>query len=421
MQKRGLSQLDWAMSLAIFILFIAWFFIFIRPNLDLGVTKQSLFMLVKNNFFHDYEWQIEKMPLFISTEDLNNYKPVIVNFSFEWNNFKFKGDDYFIREDNYLIFLPNIPASPRVFWLIHGGNYTTETGVYGLVATPNWTTTSKNIRVDFEESFLSEIYYDDSKRLHDFKAYINLEEFKADDYSYSDNGILSRYFSNTPGFNHTFNVYAQNSRTDSFVRVNNPVENYTYTIRFRLWNYSNYYSNNVFYDDIDYSEDPEEVSYVYDYITFYDDESAVSIFFDRNTSINFISYNESLEFNCSFLLYDNAQYEIIFHRGSYLNISRQDYSYMYGLKEIITGLNKDLLSTAEYEELKQRWNYPFEKNFKIRVYNSTSARSHLEVNPLFEIGLNDPETKVTYAEDINTYILDEDSELTPATVNIVVW
>ena len=67
MNKRGDSQIDWVISLGIFILYLAWFFLLIRPYMVQEETP-NMVSLVKENFEKDAFWTVEKVPIIATSQ-----------------------------------------------------------------------------------------------------------------------------------------------------------------------------------------------------------------------------------------------------------------------------------------------------------------------------------------------------------------
>src|SRR3989344_5818346 len=97
MQKRGVSQIDWIMSLAIFLLYVIWFFIFISPGLTLGSNKDSFMLLLEDKFIEEFSWQLGKFPLFVEYNSTSGMKPIIINYTLNKTDIKFEdGTDFVI-------------------------------------------------------------------------------------------------------------------------------------------------------------------------------------------------------------------------------------------------------------------------------------------------------------------------------------
>jgi len=109
--KKALSQVDWAMSLAIFLMYLAWFFIFVKPMLypstNMGVLLDILDDGIEREIFQD----ISRLKVFVSHTN-NAYEPVIIPFDKDWQESKIAHSaDYFVIDDGRMFFLANTSKS----------------------------------------------------------------------------------------------------------------------------------------------------------------------------------------------------------------------------------------------------------------------------------------------------------------------
>jgi hypothetical protein len=199
-----------------------------------------------------------------------------------------------------------------------------------------------------------------------------------------------------------------------------PEENYRYEVKSMILNYYGFYSDNVYFGYVN-STNLQNITYISDYITFFDDNNSLSLYFDRNATISMEYYNETVSFNASMYPMTDAFYRFELHPGNYTNASRQRYSTTYGTITKISGINDEFFGRNNYSSLKDRWSYPKGNEFQIFIYNSTTAKSYDELEPLYSIGSDLVPKKLVYAEEFNTFILSEYGTLTPASVNIKVW
>ncbi len=65
MNKKGLSYIDWSISLGIFVIFILLLFIMVVPSLDKGLDEDYLISLAETGFREFAYHEIIKMPLFV--------------------------------------------------------------------------------------------------------------------------------------------------------------------------------------------------------------------------------------------------------------------------------------------------------------------------------------------------------------------
>ncbi|MBT3464514.1 hypothetical protein HN451_05975, partial [archaeon] len=207
MQKRGITQLDWALSLAIFILFIAWFFIFIQPNLTHGLNKDVLASIIETKFVNNFTWTLKKMPIFIYTEDITQNKPIILNFTESFTDFKFLDNQDFVSDNNELLLVADITTSPKTLWLVSGGNYSVEHQIKDLIVSSNWVTTSKNMSINFDDSIFDILSYDSQQRFNDAEIYINDIIYEPENVTFNDSRLVGIYRADSQSINHSTFVY----------------------------------------------------------------------------------------------------------------------------------------------------------------------------------------------------------------------
>lgn len=90
LNKKGITHVDWAISMGIFIIYVSFLIIFIMPSLlRTQFDPSTLFDSFEKNFLEPIEWTVIKIPLNI--EKLKKYKPsesgldrdVVLNFEFK--------------------------------------------------------------------------------------------------------------------------------------------------------------------------------------------------------------------------------------------------------------------------------------------------------------------------------------------------
>ncbi len=115
--KKGVSHIDWIVSMGLFIIYVLVLFIFIRPGYQIINEGNILLKIVEDNFKEQAYWTMIKIPLFINTlnadsscidQNSGNYKTpqhcsgdicyVRVNFPYEDIALNFNG--LFIRDKN---------------------------------------------------------------------------------------------------------------------------------------------------------------------------------------------------------------------------------------------------------------------------------------------------------------------------------
>lgn len=114
------------------------------------------------------------------------------------------------------------------------------------------------------------------------------------------------------------------------------------------------------------------------------------------------NYNE-IESFCNFL--------------SYAEDGTGDYEYYYGLAERIFGVSVGKFSDLDYEEIKDKWNFPEGADFWIKINYLDEEKGELQ-----PFGNENPyEQANVYVREWSDYILNEDGTKDAIKINMAVW
>ncbi|MBI2663440.1 hypothetical protein HYX15_02815 [Candidatus Woesearchaeota archaeon] len=72
---KGASQVDWAISMGLFLIYVLGLIVFLRPGLQPVLENDLLLSVVKNNLEKDVNVKIQKIPLFINISDYTKQSP----------------------------------------------------------------------------------------------------------------------------------------------------------------------------------------------------------------------------------------------------------------------------------------------------------------------------------------------------------
>jgi hypothetical protein len=105
--KRGAMQLDWVISLALFLMFLAFTFLLISPKTEVFIDEKSALNNIKYNFIDDYSFEVSYLPVFIKTQR-RGVEPVIFQNDYYFSNFLIEDKTIYSYVDGEIIFLSNI-------------------------------------------------------------------------------------------------------------------------------------------------------------------------------------------------------------------------------------------------------------------------------------------------------------------------
>lgn len=410
--KKCISQLDWVMSLALFLLYLGWFFTFIIPNLNIQKERTIKIELLKNNFLEEHKIEKNYFSLFVTSEQQQKNKPIIVKKPFTQNTSFYMYKDNFVL-NNYLFFISDI-YEKNIFDIYLGENYNIS-NYYPILADSN-NCIIENMSVDFKKELPHEIYYKNNLKIkiNDYlinnisilenNGYFNKKNFAAVYQKQSNINFTTIIFSNNPEIyfilflpeEYNYDEYINN---DNFNYLEN-LPTYDLEINLELENYLSYYSDNNNYGDFDYLNTSQKININSDFVKIYSNSESL-IFFFNNSEYEFESYNTTLLLKIKTKInYNNTIFKIAFDRN---NLKKQDYDYFYGVLKTNKGIF--LEDIKNYTYYKNKWNL----DFYITIYNESVLPNSKYI--LYQLGepLN---KKVIYAksEQINVYRKNDDNQ-----------
>ena len=420
MKKRGVTQVDWAISLALFLLYVAWFFIFINPMFLEDNTQEALLSIVEDNFKDGYRWEVRKIPLIIYTNTTNSYLPIVEEFNYNWtlSNTKLANNKEFLLDNGKIIFLADVNAQTKYLWLMNSNeNYTMKTNTIDLNANETTATTGNNLKVEFVNGLYNTIYYKNKERLNNTKIYIEDDLIERENNQSIINKTIATYRIQTQAFNHTTYIFAKNSLLWNIIK-SNMNETYSVKLNFVLYDYEHYYASNQYYGSINYTI-PACKQFNNNYLNFYNGDS-ISFIFNNTASIRFCYENDEINLNITFSIRNESFYKIYLHENNFSNISIKEYDIKFGAIEREKGLNLEKINNLNYQDLKNSWNYPSNKDFKITIWNITSADLINRSTSIADIGRS-PNVEDVSVKEWDDYVLTKEAELYPALINVKTW
>ncbi|MEM4336571.1 MAG: hypothetical protein QXG86_01035 [Candidatus Woesearchaeota archaeon] len=406
MNKVGDSQIDWVISLGIFLLYLAWFFIFIKPAL-FQEEASDFTSFIKENFDRDTMWVVEKVPIIIHSEKNLQKEPIIVNISSNYNETNsFMENKSFIIESNKLMFIGDVNLS-SVFYLISSNEtYMMFNEVTDLKATQNSASVT-DFSVDFNNFMLhSASFY--GLKIRDALFKIDGQDIDTSDSYFSDKKIAAQYLIKSQAVNISTYVFAYNPRVYMFFYTDKTISQ-----KFEIDNYQNYFFDNKDKGQIHYPEACYEKNT--DKLALYDNNSVIFFFFNKKVNFYFCSKNDTLELKIEFN--GSSEQKIVFFKGDFDEYI--DYSGVYnaevGIKEEtkLYSIQKiQSLSSTDYTSLKNKWDL---ENFRIIVKNLTNN------NVIAEIGTSPYDSADIYAEEITTFSVDKFSDIEEIKIIFQSW
>lgn len=406
LQKRADTQVDWAISLGLFLLYLAWFFIFVRP-LYSQELKPANVDLLKEKFVENASWIVNRYPIIVNSNFSFPYEPIVVDFDFGFNktNAFIKQKSFFIG-DGKLFFINNITNNSNKFYLLNSEErYESFNEVSDLTATEDLAITS-NMNVNFENATIIDVNFEGTK-INSFKIFGNGIELNVNNTNFTQEQTIARYKIIGQTLNHSSYIFAKNSRIYGLI---NAIQNHNIKIEINLDDYENYFSNDVFRGAVPYPDGCE--NFEEKIIDFYTNSSNLLFVFDKNVNISFCAKNTSIDVKFEFGSANETLYKIIFFKGDYTDSLKykEGYESYFGVNERILGFSETRLlaiNATPYERLKNEFGVG---DFRVVVN---------ELN--LSYGANPTENANIYANEFDGFLLNKFADVKKITISLVAW
>ncbi|MBW2999810.1 hypothetical protein KY339_03985 [Candidatus Woesearchaeota archaeon] len=401
-KKRGLSYADWAMSFALFALYLIWFFLFVIPSYTPKEDTKLPIADLKDSFFELNSLQVKQIPLFILSNQTISNEAIIINNPFSGSRDNYYLSSVFDFDEDKLITVAD--TNSVIYFLYSEYDYPMPLISYNISANELNAETDRMI-VKYDDSVLEELRYKGERKIKGFE--INKNPTR----SYFDSSSMyAKYKFTASELNHTGYIVGENTKIINFIKPENVVK---VKLNLSLYEYEDYYADSDNFGSIDYDSSDCE-SFESDYIDFYD-ENGISFVFDNEVDIEMCHDNE-LEVEFSFDVEEEFRYVIIIHEDDFRETVYYGYTVETGLAEEMTGLSeRELISTEDidYSDLRRTLGFPSNRNFKINVFNVSGAD--------YSYGKTAGERDEVEAEDFGVFMLDEYGNQEGVTLNVQGW
>ena len=399
-QKRGIIRilrsrtgvaidLDWIISLGIFLIYLGVFFITIRQLPTTQIPTVALIDSVADGIRSSATWHVQRLPLVISS-NLSGTEPLIVKFGYDWKNFSFTDNTSFDNSEGRLIFVRTLSTGRNLAQLVTSSeNYSAPAKVLDIAAGPGGASVnSQRFISEFQNSVLARVNHFGKERLSDYKISISGVSLKPESGTAQTavQSISAKYKLILPHINHTSFVVAGYSRIFNYVTTT-AQEPRQMLVSATIRNYTFFYINNALSGSINYTRQGCTSSPTR-YIDFYDDNSGLTLIAPQGSNLTFCVGNTSISLGLEFPIANETRYDIIFHPGTFNSTLKyiNPYKTAFGIAENLSGISTSLykkLNETNYQTLKDRFGYPKTKEFSFTLLNDsgTSLYKYQPVSP----------------------------------------
>lgn len=414
--KKGLTEADWAMSMGIFILYLVWFFIVVRPIVAPDTKMSMPFDDLKDSFHENASWTINKTPIMIMSNITGNDEPIIVDFPYNGIAEQFYIDGKYIKiDEGKLFFLADLHSAGTgdntLYYMYHSYQNYTVPDIYSDITSSEDSASTDSIKLNFDNGLIVQGFYGTSIGLYDYQLKVDGKDMDTSVSRQSYNKLFSKHKIITPLVNHTTYLILNNSRIYCYFdsREEKPV-----TVGTRIQRYPNFYISPSIGGKIEYNLSQCD-TYTTDYADFYDDVDGVSFVFDDDVSLEICHY-KNLSVTADFDVDGEFGYRLIFHKADESTRKMAEpYKLVFGAEEVLKGLSAERLFDLENQNLstiRHDWGYSY--TFNITVLNETGKA-------IFSIG--DPPSRyaTTQGETYNYHKLYNNGTMGRVEVVLLSW
>jgi len=241
MNKKGFIEVDWIVSIAIFLIYLTFFFIYLAPfTEEQPEASDALLARVESNLRDNVTWYVQRVPIFIHS-NISSLEPLIATFTFNWKNLSLSDNASFFRQENKLIFKENIHEGTNIKWVVSSDEVYPQATVSTDLAPTASGVTMDSLRFTAEfDGLLKSASHFEKQRISGFNIsldqnIINLES-AAKESNLSDLAVKYKLSADT--LNHTTFVVGGFSRLFNYVSPIQAFENHNFTLQATLHNYT---------------------------------------------------------------------------------------------------------------------------------------------------------------------------------------
>ena len=412
--RKALSHVDWAMSLAIFLLYLAWFFIFVKPlftpSENIDVLLDILQDGVEDNLYQD----IARVNVFVPGDITGEYEPIIIPYTYDWSESSIAlSADYFVIDQEKMFFLGNLSATKK-FYIYHP-HRALEFSTLRTLSSNDERAVVEGFTANFNGYLLDNIYYDGEQRLSGFTIEVDEEEIEGEG-NFLNNTFLSRYQRTTDQVNISSYVFAENPKIYSFISSND-FQNHSIRIDFATYNYTYFYLDPLSSGEISYGIGPNCRYYESGFIDLNDGSSGMLITFNRDIDLRLCSNETNALVRLEFDLAAGSEdgFNIILHQGGEDAVLDYPLNPIVGATETLKTVSLKKVAKMKnrnYDYLKQLFHYPDARDFNITVESAVVSAT---------FGTEHPVAEDIYARKIEGFMLDENYNQERALLTLTVW
>lgn len=417
--KRGAAeQVDWAMSLAIFLFLVVWFFLIIKP-FSAGESKVDLVLdKLRYGFNREVLFEIKTLPVYIDYNITISNAPIIIDKPHNWTNFTINEGTFFINDGNKLIFMADIKEGSNLVMMKTSEKNYSESFQPGYVRElgNNVYVDSRQYFAGFSDNLLRTVFFRSSSQIENITYYLEGEKTEHNLSEKTTSYLYVKHNNSNAVFTQENYVFKDNSFV--FDRITpRPYlsKDYTYKVLFRLdKDYLKYNLGSGMQNLAECTDFESNLA------MFTDNTNSITFSFNKEVSMSACPYSNRIDFYFETPLSSTLEYSINSNNGTLISYDGdvlRERNYRIGIIKTTSGISYTKLQAMEEDEismLKERLNITREVDFEIEVYNASR-------DLIFSIHTYEPYVENIFTKQYRNYLIDRYGNQQLVFVNLKTW
>jgi hypothetical protein len=421
--KRGSSeQIDWVISLSLFLFFCLWFFLIIKPYSVSNDRNDFIIDSIKDGIDTSLSNEIFEIPVYVNYSYSGSNLPIIVDKPVNWTDYVINENVLYVDYDGKIIFLDDFEQGRNVIIFRSSLENYTDKKVIGLIREKNGfvSVDSEYFIAYYSNNILNDIYFNNSDIVSNAVYDVDGSALNIINSSVNSSQIFVKNYLKTNLFEFESWVFAHNKIVSNII---NPVPYISSNIRFNIKydideNFDRFTYAGLIANQVILLESCKSGNY--SNFGFSDSEKTISFYFNRPVYIEVCPESGKNTLDISANLTQELYYTIMISDGVKLDnvgLSIWPDNNLIGIKSSKKGLSSykiiefDKLTNSEIREL---WSIPSSYNFQITIYNETYGE-------IYQKETKKPYLTNVYVKQYRSYMMDEVGDQRVVFVNIKMW
>jgi len=415
-KKKGVTQVDWTTSMAVFLIFLGFTFLTVAPQSTVFIDEKSALNNLKYNFIEDYSYDVKFLPIHIESQR-TGLEPIVFPVEYDFDEFNLENNISFafnrsVSDD--LIFIMDITDNLTTQNLVYNSDATLPkfkaNKIYFKRTNDSIQVPSKQLYVNYYQNTLENVSYLDKLRIYNFKILKNNQN----EVSFSYNKISNHSQGAIIVLNNSYFLHKERIFADMSRIYMNFDSNIDYSVDFTTDTYTKYYFNNVIQGNFTFSEDTC-INSTTDYVDLSNNISTMTLIMPR-TRIALCTENGYVNIHMENPTYIEFHFSTDSPGSKYSK--REPISIYSGLITSQTGISMQKINNLEKESIKSirnRYDIPDQLEFSMFM-------THINYTPIFLKESNQPtKNNNIFIKRWKDYIIYPDGEKELVLMGVSAW